>query len=65
MRNVGRSLMAILLGNLAYFFAMQHLPYSWRHHDMDIDFGLAVDAFCCVVIYIVLDAAFRPRVRIN
>jgi hypothetical protein len=57
---LGKALLAIVIGNIVYFWAMPHLPYSWQHHSLDIDFGLAVDFFLCGVVYIILDAAFRP-----
>jgi hypothetical protein len=56
---LGKALLAIVIGNIVYFLAMPHLPYSWQHHSFAIDFGLAVDFFCCVVVYIIIDAAFR------
>jgi hypothetical protein len=45
-------LIAIVLGNLIYYFSfMPHLPYFLRHQTFHIDAGILVDFAICVAVY--------------
>ncbi len=50
-RNFWQSLWAVLLGNALYFGLVSHLPERARHVQNQIDWGLAVDAWFCLVFY--------------
>ncbi len=56
MTNFLQSLAAVLAGNAAYFLLMRFLPPWARHVPFQIDFGLAVDAFFCLVALGILKA---------
>jgi hypothetical protein len=52
LRRLLKQLIAIVAGNLLYFFVlMPHLPPSGRHVPFRIDLGLLVDAWLCLVMY--------------
>jgi hypothetical protein len=48
--NLVQSLSAIILGNVAYFLLAPSLPLP-RHRPFQLDAGLVVDFFFCVVAY--------------
>ena len=50
-RNFWRSLLAVLAGNAIYYAAYRQLPEGARHHLYQIDWGLAVDFWMCLVCY--------------
>jgi hypothetical protein len=49
--NFVRSLLAVLLGNAAYYVLMPSLPPAARHKLFQVDIGLAVDFWFCLVAY--------------
>lgn len=49
--NFRRSLLAVLLGNLIYFYLLPHLPDTLRHR-YGIDFGLFIDFLICTALYV-------------
>jgi hypothetical protein len=53
-------LIAILIGNLVYFFSLEpHLP-AWLHHQgYKFDFGSALDLIVCAAVYGLM--RLRPR----
>ena len=58
--NLLKSFIAVVLGNVLYFFVlMPHLPPLAQHRRDRIDFGLIVDFWICVVIWGVVDLIFR------
>lgn len=59
MKNFAKSLVAVLLGNAAYFLVMPHLPPAARHKTFQIDLGLAVDAWFCLVFYGLVEMVVR------
>jgi hypothetical protein len=63
LRRLFKQLIAIVAGNLLYFFVlMPHLPPAGRHHPDRIDLGLLVDFWVCVVLYgliVLLDRKWR------
>jgi hypothetical protein len=50
-RNFWRSLIAVLAGNALYFGVERFLPPRARHQPFQIDWGLAVDFWICLVCY--------------
>jgi hypothetical protein len=48
--NLLQALFAIVLGNVAYFLLAASLPLP-RHRPFQMDVGLVVDFFFCVVAY--------------
>ncbi len=48
-RNFIESLIAVLVGNLAYFLMLPRLPESTRHVPQSLDLGLLVDFWFCIV----------------
>jgi hypothetical protein len=66
LRRLLKQLVAIVAGNLLYFFVlMPHLPSAGRHRPDRLDLGLVVDFWVCVVIYGVIELADRKRQRNN
>ena len=51
MRQFWHSLAAVVLGNAAYFSLDRYLPPAGRHVPYKIDWGLAIDFWCCLVCY--------------
>lgn len=49
--NFVQSLLAVLLGNAAYYVLMPSLPPAARHKLFQIDLGLLVDFWFCVVAF--------------
>jgi len=50
-RQFCQSLAAVVLGNAAYFSLDRFLPPAGRHVPYRIDWGLAIDFWCCLVFY--------------
>ena len=48
--NLLQALLAIILGNIAYFLLAAHLPLP-PHRPFQADAGLLVDFFICLVFY--------------
>ncbi len=48
-RNFIESLIAVLIGNAAYFLLLPQLPGSARHDPQHLDLGLLVDFWFCIV----------------
>jgi hypothetical protein len=49
--NFLQSLLAALLGNAAYYVLMPSLPVAARHRLFQVDLGLVVDFWFCVVAF--------------
>src|SRR5262245_61734508 len=49
-----KMLLAILLGNLVYFFILPYVPESFGHEMFQTDAGLMLDFGICVVLYLVV-----------
>jgi hypothetical protein len=49
--NLGRSLLAILAGNLIYYSVERYLPEAAQHQIYHIDLGLALDFGFCLACY--------------
>jgi len=57
--NFLQALLAIVLGNVAYFLLMPSLPVAARHHRFHIDLGTVVDFWFCLVAYGLIRTARR------
>jgi hypothetical protein len=59
-RRLLKQLIAIVIGNLLYFYVlMPHLPPAGRHRPDRLDLGLLVDFWMCVVLYGVIELIDR------
>jgi hypothetical protein len=58
-----KSLAAILVGNLLYLLLMPWLPAVMRHRLYTVDFGLVVDFFLCVLVWVLFNLLTSSRVR--
>lgn len=55
LRRIFKQTVAVVVGNLLYFFVlMPHLPAAGRHRPDRLDLGLIVDFWLCVVLYCVV-----------
>ncbi len=59
--NFLESLLAIILGNVVYFLLMPSLPPMARHHRFQIDLGMVVDFWFCLVAFGLIRTARRWR----
>lgn len=59
--NFLQALLAIILGNIAYFLLMPSLPPIARHHRFQFDIGTVVDFWFCLVAYGLIRTARRWR----
>ncbi len=50
-RRFWQSLIAVLAGNAIYIGTERYLPPLGQHHIYQIDWGLAVDVWICLVCY--------------
>lgn len=62
--NFLQSLLAVLLGNAAYYVLMPALPPGARHKLFQIDLGLLVDFWFCLVAYGLIRTAAWWRHRL-
>jgi hypothetical protein len=49
--NFIHALLAVLGGNAAYFLLGRYLPMGARHVPLQMDLGLAVDFWFCLVVF--------------
>jgi len=60
LRKILKQTVAVVVGNLLYFFVlMPHLPAAGRHRPDRLDLGLIVDFWVCVVLYGVIELVDR------
>jgi len=59
--NFVQALVAIVLGNVAYFLLMPSLPPVARHRPSQIDLGMLLDFWICLVAYGLIRTARRWR----
>lgn len=57
--NFLQALLAIILGNLAYFALVPSLPPAARHHPTHLDLGMLIDFWFCLVAYGLIRTARR------
>jgi len=61
-RRLAKQAIAIVIGNLLYFFVlMPHVPPAGRHRPDRLDLGLLVDFWVCVVVYGLIELIDRRR----
>ena len=53
-RSFWQSLIAVLVGNGIYYGIYRYLPPSGQHQLYQIDWGLAVDFWICVICYFLI-----------
>jgi hypothetical protein len=58
-----KALLAVLLGNLAYFAVMPKLPLPLRHVPFRLDLGLLLDCCFCTVVFLLVSRVWRHRDR--
>jgi hypothetical protein len=46
-----RSLLAIVIGNILYYWLRRYLPEAASHEPYLLDWGLLVDLWFCVAVY--------------
>jgi len=63
MRAWAKALLAVLLGNLAYFAVMPKLPASARHVPFRLDLGLLLDCCVCTAAFVLVSLVWRHRDR--
>ncbi len=59
--NFLEALVAIILGNVAYFALLPWLPLIARHHRFQVDVGTLVDFWFCLVMYGLIRTVRRWR----
>jgi hypothetical protein len=59
--NLLQALVAIVLGNVVYFLLLPSLPLAARHHPFQLDLGMVVDFWFCLVAYGLIRTARRWR----
>jgi hypothetical protein len=59
--NFIQALLAIVLGNVAYFILAPSFPPAARHHIFKMDLGLVIDFWFCLVAYGLIRTARRWR----
>jgi len=57
--NLMQALLAIILGNVAYFLLIPSFPAVARHRPFHMDLGMVVDFWFCVVAYGLIRTARR------
>jgi hypothetical protein len=62
-RTWAKALLAVLLGNLAYFAALPKLPTFARHSPNHLDLGLLLDFCMCAAVFAVLSRPWRRQDR--
>jgi ABC-type uncharacterized transport system permease subunit len=62
--NFWKSLIAVVSGNLLYYFVLLPvLPFPARHSPFKLDLGLVVDVWVCLFIYGIVELFVRWRRR--
>jgi hypothetical protein len=60
-RNFLDALFAVMAGNAIYFVLMPHLPIVARHSLNKEDWGLLIDFFICLAIWVAVKIGRRER----
>ena len=59
--NLLQALVAIVLGNVVYFLLVPSLPQVARHRPFQLDLGMVLDFWFCLVAYGLIRTARRWR----
>jgi hypothetical protein len=62
-RNFVDALVAVLAGNLIYYWLMPYLPVRARHVAFQQDWGILVDFWFCLVAYGIVKAVRNWRTK--
>jgi hypothetical protein len=54
-------MVAIVLGNVVYFLMLPSLPAAARHRPFQLDLGMVIDFWFCLVAYGLIRTARRWR----
>lgn len=57
--NLIQALLAVILGNVAYFLLVPSLPAGARHHPLHFDLGMILDFWFCLVAWGLIRTARR------
>ena len=61
--NFLHALLAVVAGNAAYFLLVPYLPAGARHSIFQLDWGLVVDFWFCLVAFGAIKTVARWRTR--
>jgi len=59
--NLLQALLAIILGNVVYFVLLPSLPTVARHRPFQLDLGMVIDFWFCLVAYGLIRTARKWR----
>jgi len=59
--NLLQALLAVVLGNVVYFLLTPSLPPAARHRPFQLDLGIVVDFWFCLVAYGLIRTARKWR----
>ena len=59
--NFLQTLLAIVLGNVVYFLLVPSLPSAARHRPFQLDLGMVIDFWFCLVAYGLIRTARKWR----
>src|SRR5579864_9497546 len=59
--NLLQALVAIVLGNVVYFLLLPSLPQAARHRPFQLDLGMVLDFWFCLVAYGLIRTARKWR----
>ena len=59
--NLAQALVAIVLGNVVYFLLLPSLPPAARHRPFQLDLGMVLDFWFCLVAYGLIRTARKWR----
>ena len=59
--NLVQALVAIVLGNVVYFLLLPSLPQAARHRPFQLDLGMVLDFWFCLVAYGLIRTARKWR----
>ncbi|HUU13999.1 MAG TPA: hypothetical protein VM182_09850 [Terriglobia bacterium] len=58
-----KSLIAVVAGNALYFSLAPHMPAAARHERFQLDLGVLVDFWFCLVVYGLIELVLHVRRR--
>jgi hypothetical protein len=58
-----KSLIAVVLGNALYFSLAPHMPPAARHEPFQLDLGVLIDLWFCLVVYGLIELVVHTRRR--
>ncbi len=56
-----KSLIAVVAGNTLYFSLAPHMPPAVRHEPFQLDVGVLVDFWFCLVVYGLIELVLQIR----